>query len=134
MIKLLSTLLLVTATSTVMAAPKKKTPAKKSAAAAVESTSEVPSGIKIKAIEVAGNRKIEKDAIITKITSKVGDDYSSAHVREDVESLFKLGYFNNIEVDRQISGKEAVLTYKVLEKPSIVEITYEGNSEIKAED
>ena len=134
MIKLLSTLLIVTATSTVVAAPKKKTASKKAPAKVAVSTAEVPSGIKIKSIEVAGNRKIEKDAIIAKITSKVGDEYSAAHVREDVGALFKLGYFNNIEVDRVVTGKEAVLTFRVLEKPSIAEITYEGNSEIKADD
>lgn len=124
----------MTATSTVVAAPKKKTASKKAPAKVAVSTAEVPSGIKIKSIEVAGNRKIEKDAIIAKITSKVGDEYSVSHVREDVGALFKLGYFNNIEVDRQVAGKEAVLTFRVLEKPSIAEITYEGNSEIKADD
>lgn len=133
MIKLLCTLLLVTAASTAMAAPKKKTAAPKKKAAAVASQS-APSGIIVKSIEVAGNRKIEKDAILTKITTKPGSEYSAATVRADVEALFKLGFFNNIEVERQVTGKEAVLTYKVLEKPSITEITYEGNSEIKSED
>lgn len=94
----------------------------------------VASDLSIKAIEITGNKKIEKDAILAKIVSKVGSTYSSATVREDVEALFKLGFFNDIEVDRQISGKEATLTYKVLEKPSIVEIVYEGNSEVKSDD
>ncbi|WP_255490257.1 outer membrane protein assembly factor BamA [Bdellovibrio sp. KM01] len=133
MIKLLCTLLLVTATSTAMAAPKKKTP-KKNGPTASAPAQPASSGITIKSIEVAGNRKIEKDAILTKIASKAGAEYSAATVRADVEALFKLGFFNNIEVDRQVTGKEAVLTYKVLEKPSITEITYEGNSEIKSED
>ncbi len=134
MIKLLCTLLLVTATSTAIAAPKKKAPKKNGTTATAAQTQIKSSGITIKSIEVAGNRKIEKDAILTKITSKAGAEYDAATVRADVEALFKLGYFNNIEVDRQVTGKEAVLTYKVLEKPSITEITYEGNSEIKSED
>ncbi|WP_413587214.1 outer membrane protein assembly factor BamA [Bdellovibrio sp. HCB274] len=133
MIKLLCTLLLVTATSTAIAAPKKKTAPKKNGTAVAQPKT-APSGLTIKAIEVSGNRKIEKDAILSKITTKVGDEYKPENVRADVQALFGLGFFNNIEVSRQVTGKEAVLTYQVLEKPSIAEITYEGNSEIKSED
>lgn len=112
------------------AAPKKKAPVSRPVSEAATPSA----ALKIKAIEISGNKKIEKDAILAKITSKVGGPYSAAALREDVEALFKLGFFNHIEVDRQVSGQEAVLTYRVLEKPSIVEIVYEGNSEVKAED
>ncbi|MFS4460391.1 outer membrane protein assembly factor BamA [Bdellovibrio sp. HCB2-146] len=107
-----------------------KTPAKVTKAAAPAKAE----NLTIKAIEVTGNKKIEKDAILAKITSKVTEAYSTDAIRADVNALFALGYFNDIEVDRQIVGKEVVLTYKVVEKPSITEITYEGNSELKSED
>ncbi|KYG64965.1 outer membrane protein assembly factor BamA [Bdellovibrio bacteriovorus] len=131
--------LLVTSLTTVAGAQstkrKKATAPKKSATATTAmSDSAAASSMTIKAIEITGNKKIEKDAILAKITSKVGATYSAAAVREDVEAIFKLGFFNNIEVDRQVSGREATLTYKVLEKPSITEIIYEGNSEVKADD
>ncbi|WP_373999369.1 outer membrane protein assembly factor BamA [Bdellovibrio bacteriovorus] len=133
MSKLLCALLITSLSSTVWAAPAKKKTAKNTKAP-VQAAAPVSSGLMIKNIEVTGNRKIEKDAILTKITSKVGGEYSALSIREDVEALFKLGFFNDIEVDRQVSGKDVTLTYKVLEKPSIVEITYEGNSEVKSED
>lgn len=131
MSKLLCALLITSLTSIAVAAPAKKKAAKvRQAPAPVEASM----ALTIKTIEVVGNRKIEKDAIKAKIVSKVGEAYSLAHVREDVEALFNLGYFNNIEVDRQVLAGEVALTYKVIEKPSIVEITYEGNSEVKSED
>ncbi len=133
MSKLLCVLLITTLTSTVWAQPAKKKTAKAKAPTQA-SAAPISSGLTIKNIEVSGNRKIEKDAILAKIVSKAGEVYSAQHIREDVEALFKLGFFNNIEVDRQVSGKDVVLTYKVLEKPSIVEIAYEGNSEVKSED
>lgn len=117
-------------TSASLAAPaKKKTGAKKTptpvrAAAA-------PAGAPIKAIEVTGQRKIEKDAILAKLSSKVGEPYSAEKVRADVQALFGLGYFYNIEVDRSAAN---VLTFKVTEKPSVTEIVYEGNSDVKSED
>lgn len=133
MSKLLCLLLITSLASTVGAAPAKKASSKKkvpvSAVASAPATNLV-----IKNIEVIGNRKIEKDAILTKITSKVGDAYSTQSVRADVEALFKLGFFNDIEVSRNLAGQDVTLQYKVLEKPSIVEIAYEGNSEVKSED
>lgn len=130
--KLLCALLITSLTTTVWAAPaKKKKTAKK---APVQVSAPATSGLTIKTIDVSGNRKIEKDAIITKLISKVGGEYSAQSIREDVEAIFKLGFFNDIEVDRQVTGKEVTLTYKVIEKPSITEITYEGNSEVKSED
>lgn len=92
------------------------------------------SSLKISSFEVLGQKKIEKDAIISRLASKVGESFSEAKVREDVLNLFKTGYFYDIEVDRKIQGNEVVLTYKVVEKPSIVEIVYEGNAELKSED
>ncbi len=100
----------------------------------VQESAPVSSGLTIRNIEVSGNRKIEKDAILTKLVSKIGSEYATQNIREDVEALFKLGFFNDIEVDRQVNGKDVTLTYKVLEKPSIIEIVYEGNSEVKSED
>lgn len=89
---------------------------------------------KVSRIEVTGNRKIEKDAILAKLVSKVGEPYSLLTVREDVNELFKAGYFVDIKVDQQGSGDQIVLTYQVTEKPSVTEIVYEGNVELKSDD
>ncbi|WP_374032579.1 outer membrane protein assembly factor BamA [Bdellovibrio bacteriovorus] len=121
-------------TSTVVAQPAKKKNAKAKAPVAAAEASDATSGLIVKTIEVAGNRKIEKDAILAKITTKMGEQYSTQHIREDVQALFNLGFFNDIQVDRKTTGKDVTLTYTVLEKPSVVEITYEGNSEVKSED
>lgn len=132
--KLLCALLITFMTSTVVAQPAKKKNAKAKAPVAAAEASDATSGLIVKNIEVAGNRKIEKDAILAKITTKVGEQYSTQHIREDVLALFNLGFFNDIQVDRKAAGKDVTLTYTVLEKPSVVEITYEGNSEVKSED
>lgn len=112
----------------------KKTNSKKATVQRAAKPEADVSGWRIKAIEVTGHRKIEKDAILAKIGSKVDMPYSASVIREDVIALFNLGFFNNIEVDRQTSGGAVTLTYRVLEKPSIAEIVYEGNSEVKADD
>lgn len=94
----------------------------------------VQSNLKIKGVEITGHKKIEKDAILNRLSSRAGDMYSDAKVRDDVQNLFRTGYFYNIEVSRRTEGSEAFLTYRVVEKPSILEIGYEGNSELKSEE
>lgn len=91
-------------------------------------------GRKVSEIVITGNKKIEKAAIEASLKTKVGSSYSSELVREDIESIFKLGYFYDIQVDRQDVAGGVRLTYKIVEKPSVVEIVYRGNDELSESD
>lgn len=88
----------------------------------------------IKSIEVDGNNKIEKDAILNKVGSQVGSVFSEEQIAKDIHSLFDLGYFLNIQVYKKISKDDLTLVYKVQEKPSVVEIEYSGLVELKSEE
>lgn len=105
---------------------KKKAPATKTVVASENLT--------VRELVITGQRKIEKDAILAKLKTHKGDPYEAANIREDVLALFKLGYFNDVQVDRKVDGSFVDLTYKVLEKPSVTEIIYDGNSELKSEE
>ncbi len=94
----------------------------------------VSSGRRISEIVIVGNKKIEKDAILNRLKSKIGDGFSDEVVREDITSIFKLGYFYDVQVDRQDTGAGIKLTYKIVEKPSVVEIIYRGNDELEETD
>jgi len=90
--------------------------------------------IVVSEIVIEGNKKIEKDAILAKLKSRVGEPYSTELVHEDVRSIFDLGYFFDIQVIKTDVPKGIRLTYKVVEKPSVVEITFRGNSELTEND
>ncbi|MFN7729378.1 MAG: outer membrane protein assembly factor BamA [Bdellovibrio sp.] len=85
-------------------------------------------------ITVEGNRKIEKDAVLARLKTQVNGPYTDAQVKEDILSLFKSGFFYDVQVYRDVVGAQVGVTYKVLEKPSVAEIVFEGNSEIKTEE
>jgi len=85
-------------------------------------------------LEIEGQRKIEKDAILAKLKAKKGENFTSAEVREDILSVFSLGYFDNVEAFTEETPQGVKLTYRVLEKPSINEITFEGINELKVEE
>jgi outer membrane protein insertion porin family len=109
---------------------KKETPKK----AKKTSKSSEKQGIRVTEIVISGNKKIEKDAILARLKTKVGSPYSTDTIREDITSIFKLGYFYDVQVDKQDVSGGVKITYKIIEKPSVVEIVYRGNDELTESD
>jgi outer membrane protein insertion porin family len=81
-------------------------------------------------IKVEGNKKIETSAIQERILSKVGQPLNMQSIRDDVQALFNMGYFEDVRISRDGS----VLTYFVKEKSSISTIEYKGNEEVEDSD
>lgn len=106
------------------------TKVKRAAKPAVAAEAAATKGALVEKIVIKGNRKIEADAIRNKLVSKQGGPYSDENVRQDIQELFNLGFFYNVEVDRS-EGNKVTLTYTVTEKPSIAEIEYLGHDELE---
>lgn len=85
---------------------------------------------KVSAIKIDGNKKIESSAIQEKLQTTVGAVLNKKTVREDIQRIFDMGFFEDIKVD-ETAG---VVTYSVTEKPSISAIDFNGNEEIEDSD
>ena len=94
----------------------------------------LPAAPKVIAIEVTGQKKIEKEAVLARIATKPGDEYSEKKIAEDIRILYKMGFFIQVEVFKDAATDGVNLEYKVIEKPTIAEIVFEGNNEIKSDD
>jgi outer membrane protein insertion porin family len=88
----------------------------------------------IQKIEIKGLRKIGQDAILQKLSSTVGKPLDAALVSKDIQTLFQMNYFVQIDVQKENLSNGISLIYVISEKPVISEIVFEGNSEIKSED
>ena len=88
-------------------------------------------GAKVKAIVISGNKKIQKETILAKISTKVGSRHSSSSLQNDVRALFKMGYFYDVVVSSTPVRGGIRLTYKLVEKPSILKVEFMGNKELK---
>lgn len=84
----------------------------------------------IKKIEIRGNKRISDAAIKSAISIMEGDYYSSETVSRDVESIWSLGFFDNIEVAVEPFEKGIKLIFIVFERPVIKNITFIGNEHI----
>lgn len=89
---------------------------------------------KIEDIQIVGQKKIEKEAILARLKSKVGEAYVQENTAEDIKALFKMGFFVQIEVSKNTLGDKVYLEYKISEKPTVTEIVFEGNTELKSEE
>jgi len=93
-----------------------------------------PTGLKVVELDVEGNNALEKDVILLKVKTQVGEPFDSKTVNEDLKRLFELGYFDDVQIklDDVRGGKRVVFVVK--EKPRIQAVSVVGNSEIKRDD
>lgn len=89
---------------------------------------------RVATIAPAGNQRIDSGAILRKISTKSGDAYSQQALRKDLISIYKMGYFNDVQIDVEDSPQGKKVVFKVIEKPIISSIIYEGIDELKEED
>lgn len=88
---------------------------------------------RIKSIEIKGNRRIETETIRARIKIQEGDLFSIGTVREDLKTVYQMGYFDDVSIDSEEINGEVRLIFLVKEKPIITDIVYHGNKEIERE-
>lgn len=89
---------------------------------------------RIASIAPEGNKRIDSGAILRKIGTKSGDAYSQAALREDLKSIYKMGYFNDVQIDVSDTPQGKNVIFRVVEKPVIKSVLFEGIDELKEED
>lgn len=85
-------------------------------------------------IDIVGNRKVGKDAILAVIKSEVGKPFDMETVQSDIKSIYKMGYFKDVQADVKDLLNGNLLTFFVVEKPYVIRIFFKGNKELKRED
>jgi len=87
-------------------------------------------GVKVMAIEIRGNKRIELPAITGRLTLKPGDPYTPENVRGQIKILYETGFFEEVQVETESGAGGVVLIFLVREKPFITEIVFDGNKEL----
>ena len=82
---------------------------------------------------IKGNRRIESDAILARISTRAGAPYSARRVASDIKEVYSLGFFRNVRVTSEESLDGRVLTFQVEENPVIRQVTITGNDKIAGE-
>lgn len=88
----------------------------------------------IVSIAPEGNERIDSGAILRNISSRSGDFYDPEQLRNDIKSIFKMGYFDDVRVNVEDTAKGKKIIFEVKEKPVISLVTISGQSKLKEED
>jgi len=90
-------------------------------------------GEKVIAVHVRGNRRIESDAIRARVGTRVGEPVRPAQIAADVQEIFNLGFFANVQAFQDVTPEGIVLVFEVEENPVIRQISISGNDEIEGD-
>ena len=89
---------------------------------------------KIDAIRVEGVKKVEKETVLKKISSRPRMILDNHVLRKDLQTIHQLKYFENVEAYRETVKGKRHLVFKLVEKPIVSKIIFRGNSEMKEDD
>ena len=83
----------------------------------------------VESIEVIGNKKITIGTVLSYFPVNVGETLDTDKTPELIRELYSTGFFDDIELLRS----DNALIIKVVERPSIAEVNFEGNDDIEDE-
>lgn len=85
-------------------------------------------------VEITGNERIDTAFISNSVKTKEGDSYDLDKIREDMKSIYRTGFFSDVQIDVKDSDKGKVITFVVIERPPIKSILVSGNKKVKTDD
>ncbi|MFQ5713104.1 MAG: outer membrane protein assembly factor BamA [Candidatus Scalinduaceae bacterium] len=85
----------------------------------------------IKKVEVKGNQRISTATIKSAVKIKEGDIYDPQAMSQDVDAIWLLGFFDNIEVEVEPYEDGIKLIFLVTERPVVRDVIFIGNRKIK---
>ncbi|MFO7601674.1 MAG: outer membrane protein assembly factor BamA [Candidatus Desulfacyla sp.] len=88
----------------------------------------------IDSIQVAGNRRIEKAAVLAVVGTRAGDRLDYDRLDKDLRDIYKMGFFEDVRMETEDGPSGKIITFHVTEKPSVGKIVFEGNDEFDADD
>jgi outer membrane protein insertion porin family len=96
---------------------------------AVGTTVNASDAFQVEGIQVKGLQRVAIGAALTHIPFNIGDTLNEFRISQSIKALYKSGHFNDIVVSRDGN----LIIYRVHERETISEITFEGNDDLKDE-
>ncbi len=88
----------------------------------------------ILSIDVQGNRYVERETVLAKMHSRVGQQLDRRTLSKDVRRLYKSGFFKDVRFVGRRVARGIHLICKVKEYPLIAKLEMEGNKKFRYKD
>lgn len=77
-------------------------------------------------IDIKGNEIVSDATIISRIKLRAGGRYNENIINQDIKNLYATGFFETVEVEKEVTKEGVVITFRVREKPILKKIVIEG--------
>jgi outer membrane protein assembly factor BamA len=91
-------------------------------------------GKEIRRIVVIGARRVDPDDVRATMKLRRGDICLDSAITRDAKALWNMGYFDDLQIEADPLGAGIKLTIRVVERPAIRKVVYEGNDELDKDD
>ncbi len=92
-------------------------------------------GRTIRRLRVEGARRVEEDDVLASMSLRAGVPCTDREIAEDARTLWDLNFFDDIRIEAEAQPNDRVdITVRVVERPAIARIRYEGNDEVNDDD
>ena len=88
----------------------------------------------IRRVVVVGARRVDPDDVRATMKLGRGKICTDPQVSRDARALWNMGYFDDLAIESDPLGDGIKLTIRVLERPAIRKVTYDGNDEVDNDD
>ena len=85
-------------------------------------------------VRIEGNQRIATETYQYYITTRAGNDYDAAAVREDFKRLWQTGFLNDLKIETETTPEGVIVIFKVEERPLVKVIEYAGNKKVSKDD
>lgn len=90
-------------------------------------------GKTVTSVTVTGNIAVAESTILSAIKVKPGDVLASAAIKQDMQSIYDLGYFFDVVVNFTEVPEGVKVVYTVMENPPLSDIVVKGNTKVTTE-
>jgi outer membrane protein insertion porin family len=88
----------------------------------------------IRRVVVVGARRVDPDDVRATMKLRRGSTCTDPAVTRDARALWNMGYFDDLQVESDPIGAGIKLTIRLVERPAIRKVIYEGNDEVDEDD
>ncbi len=88
-------------------------------------------GKKMTSVMIEGNMSVSSDTIMHAVRLKVGEALTADRVKQDMQSIYDLGYFFDVTADFKEVPEGIQVVYRVMENPILKQVVIKGNTVIE---
>jgi outer membrane protein insertion porin family len=89
----------------------------------------------ISEVRIEGSRKIEPDAVLVQVQSRIDKRPDARVIQQDIRRIYAMDIFDDVVVESRPGPNDSiVLIFRLREKPAVDEVIIEGNKDVSKED